>query len=128
MKRELPKILVVGTRATLSPLFVRLEETGRYHFTYAADPETAPLFLPSQPSVVVLHVPTEKEAAENALAFLETLRDQVPVVVMSTAADMGLYLAAMTPGGFDYFTSYTPLEEVRRVLDNAIRWWQSQAA
>jgi DNA-binding NtrC family response regulator len=127
-ERRLPRVLVAGSRATFSPVFERLQESGRYNFDYVALRELSPAFSHWRPSVVLLQMPEEKEAAEHALSSLKALKDEVPVVVMSTAADMNLYLAAMTYGAFDYFTSYTPLDEISRMLDKAVYTGQKRAA
>lgn len=125
---ELPRILVIDTVGTACPVLDQLKATGRYQFTFAADPQTIPSFMRWKPDVVLLHIPADKEAAEEALVWLRAIKDQVPVVVVSTAVEMGSYLVAMTNGAFDYFTSYTPMAEIIRVLNNAIRWQQAQAA
>ncbi|HKZ52227.1 MAG TPA: hypothetical protein VJ085_02995 [Candidatus Acidoferrales bacterium] len=127
-ERRLPRVLVVGSRMPFSPVFERLQESGRYNFNYIALREVSPAFSRWRPSVVLLQMPQEKEAAQDALSCLKALKDEVPVVVMSTAADMNLYLAAMTYGAFDYFTSYTPLDEISRMLDKAVHTGQKQAA
>jgi DNA-binding NtrC family response regulator len=127
-ENELPRILVIDAEGTASPVLDEIKATGRYQFTYAADPQTVPTFLRWKPDVVLLHIPAEKQAAEEALAWLRTIKDQVPVVVISTAVEMSSYLVAMTSGAFDYFTSYTPTPEIIRVLNTAIRWRQAQAA
>jgi len=128
VERRLPRVLVVGSRATFSPVFERVQESGRYNFNCIALREVNPVFSRWKPSVVLLQMPPEKEAAQHALACLKALKDEVPVVVMSEAADMNLYLAAMTYGAFDYFTSYTPLDEISRMLDKAVHSGQKQAA
>jgi len=38
------------------------------------------------------------------------------------------YVACMSRGAFDYVTSYTPLEEVRRIINRAITYKQPVAA
>lgn len=126
--RRPPQVLVVGSRATFSPVFERLQESGRYNFNYITLREVSLVFSRWKPSVVLLQMPPDKEAAQHALACLKALKDEVPVVVMSAAADMNLYLAAMTYGAFDYFTSYTPMDEITRMLDNAVRTGRRQAA
>jgi DNA-binding NtrC family response regulator len=120
MSRRLPRVLVVGSRATFSRVFDRLQESRRYHFNYVAPREVNVLFPRWKPNVVLLQVPQEREANQQALACLEALRGEVPVVVMSAAPDMNLYLAAMTYDAFDYFTSYTPLDEISRMLEKAV--------
>jgi DNA-binding NtrC family response regulator len=105
-----------------------LEATRHYEFTCTRDLQAVRTLMRWDPLLVLLHVPEEKGKAEDAFDCLDTLKDQLPVVVMSTAADAGLYLVAMTRGAFDYFTSYTPLDEVMQILNGAVRWQRAQAA
>jgi len=128
MERKLPGILVVGVQRPIEPFLQQLEGSGRYQLTFAPDFKSAAGLLPRKPSVVLMHLPTEHAAAEEAFAYLQAFRKQAPVVVMSLAPDMRLYLNAMTLGAFDYFTSYTPLEEATRVLEKAIGWQRARAA
>lgn len=118
--KKMPGVLVVGSLAMTEPVLRKLEQTGRYEFTHVPQVQKAESFLPAKPSAVVLHLPSNREKADEALSYLAVLRRQAPVVVMSSAPDMRLYLSAMTLGAFDYLTSYTPLEEAGRVLDNAV--------
>lgn len=127
MLRKLPGVLVVGLRTSSEPILKELEKSGRYNFTFALDPAAAG-YLPQKPKVVLLHLPADPLASQEALSRLKTLKEEAPVVVMSNAPDMRLYLGAMTLGAFDYFTSYTPVEEATRVLDRAISWRRAQAA
>lgn len=127
MLRKPPAVLVVGLRTTPEPILKELDRSGRYHFAYAPDP-AVPGFWPQKPDVVLLHLPTDPVAAQEALARLKVLKEMAPVVVMSSAPDRRLYLGAMTLGAFDYFTSYTPVEEATRVLDRAIGWQRARAA
>jgi len=126
-KRQ-PGILVVGPMARTEPILRQLEKTGRFEFTFVPSVRKVESFLPTKPSVVVLHLAAEREQADEAFSYLSLLRKQAPVVVMSSTPDMRLYLSAMTLGAFDYFTSYTPIEEASRVLDNAVSWSRRKAA
>ena len=128
MKKKVPKILVVGSERAFSDLYGVLEATRAYQLEYAAYWGTANVFLEPPPALVLLHLPIEKRAAEQALAWVEKLKGQVPFIVLSTAADMEGYVACMSRGAFDYVTSYTPLEEIRRVLNRAIHFKQPVAA
>lgn len=129
MTKPLPRILVLGSQGAFSQVFKQLEAADRYRFDYAHDSETVRAYLERRrPSVVLLLVPAEPESAENALAFLEALKEHAAAVVVSPGEDMRLYLTAMERGAFDYFTCHTPLREITRVLDNAIRWRPRQAA
>ncbi len=128
MDRRKPNVLVIGPPAIFGPIFHQLSEGGRYRFNFAIDQETAPIYLSCNPCVIILNIPEDQSLAQAALSYLETLRQHAPVVVMSVAADLNLYLAAMNYGAFDYFTSYTPLEEIDRMLDKAINWQQQQVA
>ncbi len=123
----LPRVVVVvGSRADLSHLCSHLESAGRYRIYYV--PPRVGLCFDPKPDVVLLHVPNEKEGAEKALASVESIKQDVPVVVVSCVADMSLYMTAMTQGAFDYITYYTPPEEVARVLSTAVRWRLRRAA
>ena len=126
--KKLPGVLVVGSLAGTEPVLRQLEKSGRFEFTYVPSLQKAESFLLTKPSVVVLHLPADRERADEAFSFLTLLRKQTAVVVMSSAPDMRLYLSAMTLGAFDYFTSYTPVEEAGRVLDNAVSWNRRKAA
>ena len=118
--RKRPGVLVVGALAGTEPVLRQLEASGRFEFNYVPDVRKAKSFLLTKPSVVVLHIPEAREKVDEAFSYLNLLRKQAAVVVMSSAPDMRLYLSAMTLGAFDYFTSYTPVEEAERVLDNAV--------
>ena len=128
MKKKVPKILVIGSERAFSDLYGVLESAGDYQLVYAAYWGTANVFLEPLPDAVLLHIPTEKHAAEQALAWVEKLKGEVPFVVLSTAADMEGYVACMARGAFDYVTSYTPLEEIRRIINRAINYKQPVAA
>jgi len=123
--KKLPGVLVVGSLAITEPVLRQLEQSGRYEFSYAPSVQRIESFLLTKPGVIVLHLPPEREKAEEAFSYLTLLRKHAAVVVMSSTPDMRLYLSAMTLGAFDYLTSYTPVEEAGRVLDNAVarrRW------
>lgn len=128
MEKKLPGILVVGSEKKEEPILNQLELSGRYRLIYAANLKAATDCLEQKPNVVLLRVPAEKGASQEALACLGKLKEAAPVVVISGAPDMRLYLGAMTLGAFDFFTSYTPLDEAKRVLDRAISWKRAQAA
>ncbi|HXE74747.1 MAG TPA: hypothetical protein VNN18_03785 [Candidatus Xenobia bacterium] len=128
MKRKLPRILVVGSRAPFNDLFNALEAAGAHQLLYAAYWGTAKVFLEPPPDAILLHLPEEKRAADQALAWLEKLTGDIPVIVMSPAANMEGYLACMTRGAFDYITAYTPLPDVQRILESAIRLKKPVAA
>ena len=128
MKKAQPKILVVGSRAPFNELFDALESSGAYQLLYAAYWGTAKVFLEPPPDAILLHMPDEKRAADQALAWLEKLTGEIPVIVMSPAANMDGYLACMTHGAFDYVTSYTPLPDVQRVLEAAVHLKKPLAA
>ncbi|MEE9234475.1 MAG: hypothetical protein V3U28_03430 [Candidatus Acidoferrales bacterium] len=121
LQMTLARILVVGERSALNHLADHLEGAGRYRLSYVL-PGRGGLRLEPRPDVVLLSVPEEPEAAERALAWLDFIKNQVPVVVLSSAAGMSFYLAAMNRGAFDYLTCLTPPEEVARVLSAAIGW------
>lgn len=123
----LPRIVVVGSRAELTDVCNNLESAGRYRMYYVPAGSAGLRFDP-KPDVVLLHLPGEQGAAEKFLASIESIKQEVPVVVISRAADMNLYLTAMSCGAFDYITSYTPPEEVARVLSTAVRWRLRRAA
>lgn len=127
-KKRASRILVVGSPAGFTELFDLLESAGAYQLSYAAYWGTANVLLEPPPELLLLHLPEEKRAAEQALQWVEKLKGEVPFVVLSTAADMEGYVACMSRGAFDYMTSYTPLEEMRRVIDRAIRYKQPVAA
>jgi DNA-binding NtrC family response regulator len=126
--RKLPGVLVVGALAGTEPVLRQLETSGRYEFSYVPSVRKVEPSLLSKPSVVLLRLPAEREKTDEALSFISFLRKQAAVVVMSSTPDMRLYLSAMTLGAFDYFTSYTPVEEAGRVLDNAVSRHRRQAA
>ncbi|MGH9778710.1 MAG: hypothetical protein ACRD5I_09900 [Candidatus Acidiferrales bacterium] len=128
MKKRVPKILVVGSERAFSDLYGALEAAGTYQLEYAAYWGTADVFLEPPPDVALLHIPPEKGASEQALAWVEKLKGEVPFVVLSAAADMEGYVACMSRGAFDYVTSYTPLEEIRRIINRAINYKQPVAA
>lgn len=118
--KKLPGVLVVGPLAKTEPLLTQLEAKSRFEFAYASTVREAEPFLLTKPSVIVLHLPADRIMADEAFSYLTLLRKQAPVVVMSGTPDMRLYLSAMTLGAFDYFTTYTPIEEAERVLSHAV--------
>jgi DNA-binding NtrC family response regulator len=128
MTDRLPRVLLVGPHDAFRALLDRLESLGGYQIEAAPTLPAAAQRLDPAPEVVLLHVSQERPQAEEALAWLEKLRGRTLALVVSPAADMSLYLAAMTHGAFDYFTSYTPPDEIRRGLDNALRWRARQNA
>lgn len=128
MKKRVPKILVVGWEKAFRDLYATLEMAKTYQLEYAAYWGTANVFLEPRPDLVLLHIPQEKGAAEQALAWVEKLKGEVPFVVLSPAADMEGYVACMARGAYDYVTSYTPLEEIRRIINRAISYKQPVAA
>jgi len=128
MKKRIPKILVVGWEKDFRDLYASLEAAKSCQLEYAAYWGTANVFLEPRPDVVLLHIPPEKGASEQALAWVEKLKGEVPFVVLSAAADMEGYVACMSRGAFDYVTSYTPVEEIRRIINRAINYKQPVAA
>lgn len=126
--RRVFRLLVVGPAQNFSPLFLPLGSRG-YHFESVADIEAARTYLLRQPAdVALLCLPAGEEECRAALDWLRSVKEELPVVVISCQAGMQPYLAAMECGAFDYFTSFTPLAEMERVLANAARWRQQQAA
>ena len=128
MARRLPRILFVGERAPFRRLIEPLESLGRYHFEYASAAPSTPSFDRRTPDAVLIEVSAEAKVAEQVLAWANAFKTTRPVVVISSRPDMSSYLAAMERGAFDYLTCQTSLDEVIRVLDNAIRWQPSEAA
>lgn len=128
MVKPARRILVVGESRGFAPLFEQLEGRG-YHFEYVADSEAARTCLLRQAvDVLLLSLSPVEAEGRAALAWLRTVKQQFPVVAISCEEDIHRYLAAMEEGAFDYFTFHTPLDEIRRVLENAARWRQHQAA
>lgn len=121
-------ILVVGQSECFNCLFAQLEGRG-YHFEQVADSEAARTYLLRQVAdLLLLSLPSRETESRAALAWLRTIKEQFPVVVISCLEEVRPYLAAMEVGAFDYLTCHTPLEEFRRVLENAVRGRQHQAA
>lgn len=116
------KLLVVGPASNFSSLFERLEERG-FHFESVQDTGAARTYLLGQSAdVALLCLLPEQPDYRTALAWLRGVKGELPVVVISSEADMRPYLAAMESGAFDYLTTLTPLAEIERVLANAARW------
>ena len=128
MDRTLARILVVDPNGNLRPMVDQLRSTGRYELACAESVRSLRMFMRWEPNAVLLQLPEEREAAEEAFDCLDTLKEELPVVVMSGAAAMNVYLVAMTRGAFDYVTNYTPLDEIIRSLNLAIRWQRTKAA
>ncbi len=128
MARGLPRISVVGVRKPSARVFDRLEATGRYQFDYAGFSETHSTLFQDVPDLILLRMPDEKKAAEEALGWLEKLKKETTVVVASPSNDLDCYLEVMWRGAFDYFTDYTSLQEITRILDNALAWRTSSKA
>lgn len=129
MKPERPRVLVLASRAAFRPLFDALEAEHSFQFDYVTDVSTLPTYLASHaPSAVLLEAEPRAQTAREPLAWLDTLKRETPVVVLASRDDVPFYLAVMERGAFDYFTASTPLRDVTRVLENAIRWHQHQAA
>lgn len=128
MGKRLRRILVVGSPQGFTSMFEQLEVRG-YRFEYVADSEAARTYLLRQEAdVLLLRLPAEEAKGQETLVWLNTIKEKFPVVAISCEEDVHLYLTAMKQGAFDYFTYHTPLEEIRRVLENALRWHQHQAA
>lgn len=122
------RILVIGSLPGFAEAFAQLEERD-FGFEYLADTGTARNDrLRQEFDVVLLTLPRGEAERETAMAWLYTNGGELPVVVLSSEADTRPYLAAMECGAFDYLTSQTPLAEVERVLANAVRWREQQAA
>jgi len=128
MEKTLARILVVDLKRSLKPLLDRFNATGRYEFACADSLRSLRMFMRWNPDVILLQVPEERTAAEEAFECLDALKEELPVVVLSEAADMNLYLVALTRGAFDYVTSYTPVDEIMRSLNEAVRWQRTKAA
>lgn len=122
------QMLVVGSSAGFSPAFEELGVRG-YRFESVADSEAARTYLLRQAAdAVLLSLPADRAGASAAFAWLRTIKEELPVVVISSEADMQPYLVAMECGAFDYFTSLTPVQEMERVLANAARWRRQKVA
>lgn len=127
-RKKVPQVLVLGPRAEFDPLFTALELEERFRLRFAESLRDADADEGPRPDVIVLLAGAQGRAAPDALQWIEKLKAVAPVILMSSAADMNFYMAAMTQGAFDYFTAYTPLEEVQRVLSSAAYWASRQAA
>ncbi len=134
MDRETFHILVVGPTEPYSEFFDSLEADENYCLHFAADLHSASLeraksyFPEHQPSVILLTVPRGQAGSVQVLGWLEDLKSLAPVIVLSPVEDMQLYLGAMYRGAFDYFTAYTPVEEIKRGLAHAVSRYAFQAA
>ena len=128
MTNQKPRILAVGPRAAFGSLLEALEAREHYQFDYVNDSVIARASMQPTPDAVLLYLPADREASEEARAWMRTIKGQVPVVVVSNAADLDVYLCCMSCGAFDYLTSYSPVEEVVHVLDTAVRWAHPVAA
>jgi len=128
MRRDNYKILVVGSPPAFSALLEGLAELG-YASENVADIRAASTYLLRHSAdAVLLCLPADDLEARAALDWLRAVKEELPVVVISPAADMQPYLAAMECGAFDYFTSHTPLGEIERVLAGAVRWRRQKVA
>ena len=128
MQKHTYKILVVGPASGFGPLLEELAERG-YRSEAVADVRTASTYLLRHSAdAALLGLPADSAEARMALEWLRAAKEELPVVVVSSEADMQPYLAAMESGAFDYFTRHTPLAEIERVLAAAIRWRQQKVA
>lgn len=128
MPARFSQLLVVGPAQDFTAVLEQLEPRG-YRLEAVADPEAARRHLLQQPAdVVLLYLPAQEAGCRGALAWLRAVKEEVPVVVISSQADIRPYLAAMECGAFDYFTTLTPLAEIERVLASAARWRQRRVA
>lgn len=122
------RVLVVGSPAALTDTLARLTERD-FRFDFVTNTRAASNYLADHTAeLVLLDLPSDEIHSREALAWLRSVREELPVVVVSSEADMGPYLTAMESGAFDYLTSHTPAPEVERVLASAIRHYQRQAA
>ncbi len=121
MNKKQEKILVVGCDPAVQRIFERLEECGHCQFQFA--PVSGPLAVASRskPAAILLFVPASGRSKEHALEWLRALKQEAPVVVLSLAADMEVFVACMTSGAFDYVTAFTPTDEILRILENAVK-------
>jgi len=120
-EKNAPYVLLIGPREAFGRYATHLEWNAQFHVERADCPKAAGILLEFRPDVILLYIPDEHGPAREAQAAVRELRQHAPVVVFSRAANMDAYMAVMTQGAFDYVTSYTPDEEIDRVLSRAIR-------
>ena len=129
MTKNLFHILAVGPHESFYEIFHHLETHESYDLRYATDFDAAHAHLrKNTPCAILLAVPRDEQTAREALAWLEKVKNQAPVMVLSPVDDMPFYINVMDRGAFDFFTAHTPLEEIDRVLNNAVDWQFCRAA
>lgn len=118
--KERERVLVIGCDPALQRVFECLEECERYQFQFAPFSGPTALLAHPRPAAILLIVSDNGLRREQALSWLRALKQKAPVVVLSLAADMEVFVASMTCGAFDYVTGFTPTEEILRTLENAV--------
>ncbi len=114
------KILVVGCDAAVQRVLERIEQCAPFQFQFAPCSGHPAILLQGRPAAILLIIPEDSPRKRQALDWLKALKEKAPVVVLSVAADMDVFVACMTCGAYDYVTGFTPMDEILRILENAV--------
>jgi DNA-binding NtrC family response regulator len=129
MAKETFDILIVGPQGQFREIFNHLDEQGSYQLHFAWDYEAARSFLAEcTPSAIILTIRVNERNFEGEMEWLEMMKKHSPVLVLSPVEDLQLYKTVMQRGAFDFFTAYTPPDEIDREINNAVTLQTCQVA
>lgn len=129
MDRTAFDILVVGPQIQFREIFDHLESQGNYRLHYAADYQIAAGYLSEfVPDAIILTTRAEERSFTEEMDWLDKLKKDAPVLVVSWLGDPHLYKIAMDHGAFDFFTAWAPPDEIDRELSKAISLQPSHVA
>ena len=129
MDRASSDILVVGPQNQFREIFDYLESRENYRIHYTADYQLASEYLKEQmPGAIILTIRVDERSFMEEMEWLDIMKKDAPVFVLSPLGDPHLYKNAMDHGAFDFFTAWAPPDEIDRELSNAISLQSCQVA
>ena len=121
MERTTFDILIVGPQGQFREIFDHLETQENYRIHYATDYQNAFGYLSDHvPGAIILNIQADERSFAEEMEWLDIMKTDAPVLVLSPLYYPHLYKTAIQRGAFDFFTAYTPPDEFDRELNNAI--------
>ena len=121
MERSTFDILIVGPQGPFREIFDHLETQDNYRIHYATDCQNAFDYLNEHaPGAIILTIGMVEQNFTDEMEWLDIMKKDAPVLVLAPSEAPHLYKTVMQRGAFDFFTAYTPPDEIDRELSNAI--------
>ncbi len=118
----MPKLLVVDDEAAIQHAFQRAFRDSDIQLLTATTAGSAiEQFVTHQPDVVILDIRLPDTNGLETFRRLRQLEARVPVILVTGHGTTELAIEAMKEGAFDYLLKPLELQELRRLIDRALR-------